>query len=66
MVVSINRGTPIWTPKFYNPYYGDLQKGTPNFRKNPDRGRALGLVREFPKLRGYRTFGGPYNKDPTI
>ena len=33
MVVSLNRGTPIWTPKYYNPYYGDPQNGTPNFGK---------------------------------
>ena len=24
--VSQNRGTPIFTPKYYNPYYGDPQK----------------------------------------
>ena len=35
MVVSQNRGTPIWTPKYYNPYYRDPQKGTPNFGKLP-------------------------------
>ena len=28
MVVSFNRGTPIWTPKCYGPYYWDSQKGT--------------------------------------
>ena len=26
MVVSLNRGTPIWTPKYCNPYHGDPQK----------------------------------------
>ena len=35
MVVSQNRGTPIWTLIYYNPYYGDPQKGTPNFGKLP-------------------------------
>ena len=33
MVVSINRETPIYTPKYYNPYNGDPPNGTPNFRK---------------------------------
>ena len=28
MVVSQNRGIPIWTPKCYSPYYGNPQKGT--------------------------------------
>ena len=35
MVVSLNRGTPIWTPKYYSPYYKESQKGTPNFGKLP-------------------------------
>ena len=35
MVISLNRGTPIWTPKYYSPYYWDPQKGTPNFGKPP-------------------------------
>ena len=26
MVISQNRGTPIQTPKYYNPYYGDPKK----------------------------------------
>ena len=30
MVVSQNRGTPIPTPKHYNPYYWDPQNGIPN------------------------------------
>ena len=30
MVVSIKKGTPTWTPKFYNPFYGEPQEGTPN------------------------------------
>ena len=29
LVVSQNRGTPIWTPIYYNPYYKDPQKGYP-------------------------------------
>ena len=33
MVVSQNSGTPTQTPKYYNPYYRDTQKGTPNFGK---------------------------------
>ena len=31
----LNRGTPIETPKYYSPYYGHTQRGTPNFRKPP-------------------------------
>ena len=30
MVVSPNKGSPIWTPKYCNPFYGDTKKGTPN------------------------------------
>ena len=30
MVVSQNKGTPIWTPLYYNPYYGDPQEGIHN------------------------------------
>ena len=30
MVVSQNKGTPIQTPKYYDPYYRNPQ-GTPNF-----------------------------------
>ena len=33
MIVSLNRGTPTETPKYYNPYYGTLQKGTHDFGK---------------------------------
>ena len=29
MVVSQNRGTPVWTAIYYNPYSGDTQNGTP-------------------------------------
>ena len=32
VVVSLNRGTPIKTPKYYIPYSGD-QNGTPNIGK---------------------------------
>ena len=35
MVVSLNRETPIQTPKYYRPYDWDPQKGTPNFEKLP-------------------------------
>ena len=35
MVVSINRETPIYTPKYYNPYYGDPQNGVPLVLGNP-------------------------------
>ena len=35
MVVSLNRGTPIQTPKYYGPYYWYPQNGTPNFGKPP-------------------------------
>ena len=35
MVVSQNRGNPIYTPKYYNPYSWDPQNGTPNFGKPP-------------------------------
>ena len=38
MVVSINRGTPIWTPNYYNPYSGGPQppygKGLKKFQAN--------------------------------
>ena len=34
LVVSLNRGTLIYTPKNYNPYYKDPQRGTPNFGKH--------------------------------
>ena len=37
VVVSQNRGTPIWTPKCYSPYYGTPQKGTLNFGNPPYR-----------------------------
>ena len=33
MVVSLSGGTPTWTP---NPYYGDPEKGAPNFGKPPN------------------------------
>ena len=31
MVLSLNKGTPVSTPKSYDPYYGDPQKGIPHF-----------------------------------
>ena len=31
LVVSLNKGTPIWTPDYYHPCYEDPQNGTPNF-----------------------------------
>ena len=44
VVVSPNNGTPI----YYGPYYGDPQKGTPNFGKPPGRTSGTGrqAVRE--------------------
>ena len=33
VVVSINGGTPMQTPKYYNPCNWDPEKGTPNFTK---------------------------------
>ena len=35
MVLSLNGGTLIQTPKYYNPYYGDPQNSTPNFGEPP-------------------------------
>ena len=35
MVVSQNEGTPIQTPIYYSPYYGDPQRGTINLGKLP-------------------------------
>ena len=35
MVVSPNLRYRNIDPKYYNPYYGDLQNGTPNFRQPP-------------------------------
>ena len=43
MVVSQNKGSPIWTPIYYSPYYGDTQNGTPNFRKPPYLGPNVGI-----------------------
>ena len=37
MVVSLNRGTLIYNPKYYSSYYGDPQFATPNFWKPPYR-----------------------------
>ena len=34
VVVSQNRGTPIKTPIYYSPYYGDPENGTPDFGKS--------------------------------
>ena len=45
MVVSQNRGTPIWTQIYYSPYLWDPQNGTPNSGKPLNVGfgiRALG------------------------
>ena len=57
MVVSQNRGTPIQTPKYFNPCYCDPQKGTPNFWKPPYLGGAnLGqLPREVFEIAAFRT-----------
>ena len=35
MVVSQNKGTPMETQKYFNPYYWDPQNGTHNFGKPP-------------------------------
>ena len=37
MVVSQNKGTPIYTQIYYSPYYRDPQKGTPNLGKPSNR-----------------------------
>ena len=43
MVASLNKGTPmIYTLIYYNPYYGDPQKGTANLGKPPYRGGYYG------------------------
>ena len=34
-LVSQNRGTPIWTPKYYRPPYRDPQKGSARFWETP-------------------------------
>ena len=81
MVVSQKKGTPIQTPIYYGPYYGDPQNGTPNFRKPPyyDYKRLSennrGLLMFLPKVLrsdmgvsqnwGY-LLGGPNNKDYSI
>ena len=33
MWYSLNRGELDIGPKYYNPYYRNLEKGTPNFRE---------------------------------
>ena len=44
MVVSLNKGTAIQTPKkYYNLYHGDPQNGTPNFRNYPYQTEKQGL-----------------------
>ena len=35
MAVSLNRGTPISSPKYFSPYSRDSQKGTSNFGNPP-------------------------------
>ena len=35
VVVSQNKGTPIYAPIYYSPYCRDPQNGTPNFEKPP-------------------------------
>ena len=42
LLVSINRGTPTWTPKYCSPYSGDLPKSTPNLGKSLHGGFGLG------------------------
>ena len=46
MVISLNKGTPIYTPKYHNSYYGDPQEGTCNFGKPPYRGLGFRDVKE--------------------
>ena len=50
MVVAQNKGSPKWTPIYYNPYYGDPQKCTPNLGKPPYR-----LPKRGEKLRRRKT-----------
>ena len=45
MVVSQKKGTPIQTLIYYNPYYEDPKKGTPNFGNPPYDGCPKGEVR---------------------
>ena len=44
-VVSLNRGTPIQTLKYYNPCYSDPQKGTPD--SGEERNPTVRLVSAF-------------------
>ena len=67
MVVSLNRGIPIKTPKYYNPYYRGPQKGTPNFGKPPyDLGSwaRLCVQEHLAKVRVFRCRGTGGNPKP--
>ena len=35
LVVSPSKGTPIWDPTYYDPYYGDLLKDRANLGEPP-------------------------------
>ena len=35
LVVPLNQGTPIWTPKYYDPCYRDPPNDNPNIGKTP-------------------------------
>ena len=35
LVAFRNKGTPIKTPIYYHPYYGDPENGAPNFGEPP-------------------------------
>ena len=48
MVVYLNKGTPISTPIYYSPYFGDPQQGAPNFGKPPNKVLGLGLLLGVP------------------
>ncbi len=55
MVVSQNQGTPIWTPKYYSPYYWDPQNGTLNFGKPPYNPRYITPFKEFRRELAWNT-----------
>ena len=43
MVVSQNQGTLTQTPTYYNRYYGEPQRSTPNVGKPPSKFAHVGL-----------------------
>ena len=48
MVVSLNKGTPIQAPKYYNPYFWDPKKVPPILAK-PHVNVALASKRKLPE-----------------